>query len=112
MTALPIAPAQCADDAIRGDQYEIPVSGDEMYPTLRPGDVAYACKGRRVRPGDYVNVFADDGRGGGAGNIRRLHSIEVDGTIVLEQFRPQRKIRIQPGRVRAIHRIVAIIFTP
>lgn len=85
----------------RGEAFAIRVSGDSMEPRLYSGELVIVGKG--VPPqknGDCVVELKD-----GSAVVKQYRS-QKDGVVFLHQLNPDREVRLEAVKVRAIHAVL------
>ena len=89
--------------------YAVFVAGESMSPRFEPGEIVFVHPGRPIRKGDdvIVQLHADS----------RVHAIlkryvsRSDDALTLEQINPARKISHKNEAVKAVHKVIGVLFT-
>lgn len=86
---------------VRGDAVAIRVAGDSMEPRLYSGEMVIVGLGvPPQRNGDCVVELRD-----GSALVKQYRGSR-DGTVFLHQLNPDREVRIESSKVKALHAVV------
>ena len=83
--------------------YAVRVHDESMKPVVRPGNLLYVDPTRPVKPGDLVVIQLDDGQAFIKHLVRR-----TERAVICEQYNPAGEVKYAPGKVQAVHVVVAI----